>query len=245
VLRDTEVADQPYMVFSGDTLFAGDIARTDFFGQERKMEMAEKIFDSITNKILPLGDGVILCPAHGAGSVCGEAIADHAITTSDMKRRQNPSLTSGRKLFISGGQPNPLFPPLFPADGNFQQGWSTHPAPVTRPASPDDPARQPASGNRVVRSSIIRSPTSFGAGHIPGSISIWREGLPVFMGWVLDYQRPIVIVDDFNLDLDRVCRHFAPARVRCRRRSTLRRISGLDQSRAGYWNCANLFSPAA
>jgi len=43
------------MVFCGDTLFAGDIARTDFFGMERRDEMAGKIYDSITGKILPLG----------------------------------------------------------------------------------------------------------------------------------------------------------------------------------------------
>ena len=54
----------------------------------------------------------------------------------------------------------------------------------------------------------IRSPTSFGAGHIPGSISIWREGLPAFIGWILNYEQPIVIVDDFNLSLDTVQRHF-------------------------------------
>ena len=114
VLRDTEVADQPYMVFSGDTLFAGDIARTDFFGQERKIEMAEKIFDSITNKILPLGDGVILCPAHGAGSVCGESIADHPITTLGYEKETNPSLTSGRKLFVSRrATESPYYPPYF------------------------------------------------------------------------------------------------------------------------------------
>ena len=84
VLRDPEVSDQPYMVFSGDTLFAGDIARTDFFGQERKAEMAAKIFDSIMNKILSLGEGVILCPAHGAGSVCGGEIADHPFSTTGL-----------------------------------------------------------------------------------------------------------------------------------------------------------------
>jgi hydroxyacylglutathione hydrolase len=54
----------------------------------------------------------------------------------------------------------------------------------------------------------IRSPTSFSAGHIPGSISVWREGLAAFIGWVLDYQRPVILVDDFNLDLDHVTRHF-------------------------------------
>ena len=45
-------------------------------------------------------------------------------------------------------------------------------------------------------------------GHIPGSISIWREGIASFAGWFLDYDLPIVIVDDFNQDLDPVFRHF-------------------------------------
>ncbi|PKL58804.1 MAG: MBL fold metallo-hydrolase, partial [Methanomicrobiales archaeon HGW-Methanomicrobiales-5] len=76
VLKDTEVSPHPYMVFCGDTLFSGDIARTDFYGVDRKAEMAARIYQSITEKILPLGDGVIVCPAHGAGSVCGGEIAD-------------------------------------------------------------------------------------------------------------------------------------------------------------------------
>jgi hydroxyacylglutathione hydrolase len=71
VLTDKEISPLPHMVFCGDTLFPGDIARTDFFGQERKGEMAAKIYHSISTKTLPLGDGVIICPAHGAGSVCG------------------------------------------------------------------------------------------------------------------------------------------------------------------------------
>ena len=54
----------------------------------------------------------------------------------------------------------------------------------------------------------IRSPTAFGAGHVPGSLSIWRAGLTAFMGWVLDYDRPIALVDDFNLDLDGVAADF-------------------------------------
>jgi hydroxyacylglutathione hydrolase len=53
----------------------------------------------------------------------------------------------------------------------------------------------------------IRSPTGFGAGHIPGSISVWRDGIPAFMGWFFDYDRPVVIVDDFNLALGEVIPH--------------------------------------
>jgi hydroxyacylglutathione hydrolase len=54
----------------------------------------------------------------------------------------------------------------------------------------------------------IRSPTSFAGGFVPGSLSIWREGLPAFMGWFLNYQDPIILVDDFNCDLPAVSRHF-------------------------------------
>jgi hydroxyacylglutathione hydrolase len=54
----------------------------------------------------------------------------------------------------------------------------------------------------------IRSPTSFAGGFVPGSLSIWKEGLPAFMGWFLNYRDPIVLVDDFNCDLPAVSRHF-------------------------------------
>jgi hydroxyacylglutathione hydrolase len=54
----------------------------------------------------------------------------------------------------------------------------------------------------------IRAPTGFGGGHIPGALSIWRDGLGAFMGWFLDYDRPIVLVDDFNESLDEVAREF-------------------------------------
>ncbi len=54
----------------------------------------------------------------------------------------------------------------------------------------------------------IRSPTSFAAGHIPGSLSIWKEGIPAFIGWFLNYSDPIILVDDFNCGLPGVGRHF-------------------------------------
>ena len=114
VVRDREVSDLPYMVFCGDTLFAGDIARTDFFGDERKAEMAEKIFASITEKLLPLGEGVILCPAHGAGSVCGGEIADHPFSTIGYEQKTNPVLALGREGFIARRiTESPYLPPYF------------------------------------------------------------------------------------------------------------------------------------
>ncbi len=59
------------MVFTGDALFVDDVGRTDLYGPEEASRLAANLYDSIFNKLLPLGDGVILCPAHGAGSICG------------------------------------------------------------------------------------------------------------------------------------------------------------------------------
>jgi hydroxyacylglutathione hydrolase len=196
------------MVFSGDTLFAGDIARTDFFGQERKAEMAKKIYESIAHKILPLGDGVILCPAHGAGSVCGGEIADHPFTTLGYEKTTNPQLASGLELFISRRvTESPYTPPYFRQMETYNRDGAPilNRLPDLHPLSIPEVNQLRKSGCQILD---IRSPASFGAGHIPGSLSIWRGGLPTFMGWFLDYQRPIVIVDDFNLDLDPVIRHF-------------------------------------
>ncbi len=208
VLFDQEISDKPYMIFCGDTLFSGDVGRTDFFGQERKAEMAAKIYDSITRKIISLGDGVIVCPAHGAGSVCGTEIADHPFTTAGYEKKTNPALARGREAFISQrSTESPYYPPYFRQmeTYNLEGPALLHRVPDLRELSITEVNQLRKSGCQIVD---IRSPTSFGGGHIPGSISIWREGLPSFIGWFLDYQRPVVIVDDFNLDLDPVHRHF-------------------------------------
>jgi len=207
VLKDREVSEDPLMVFCGDTLFAGDIARTDFYGQERKGEMAGKIYDSIRNKILSLGDGVIVCPAHGAGSVCGDEIADHPFTTAGYERSTNPLLALSREAFIARRvTENPYYPPYF----RKMEELNAEGAPVLHGLPHRGPlAITEVNALRSVCQIIdIRSPTSFASGHIPGSLSIWREGLPSFMGWFLNYTDPIVIVDDFNCELDPVFRQF-------------------------------------
>jgi hydroxyacylglutathione hydrolase len=207
VLRDRETGSQPYMVFCGDTLFADDIARTDFFGQKRREEMAKKIYDSITGKILPLGDGTIVCPAHGAGSVCGEEIADHPFTTVGYERQTNPLLAISRETFAARRvKDSPYLPPYFRQMERLNKEGAPilHHIPHLQPLSPSDLNRFRIQGCQILD---IRSPTSFATGHVPGSLSIWRDGVPAFIGWFLDYEHPIVLVDDFNVGLDIVVRH--------------------------------------
>ena len=82
----------PWVVFTGDALFAGDVGRTDFYGPEKLADMTGLLYDSLFHRILPLGDELIVCPAHGAGSACGTAIAERSWTTIGLERRQNPRL---------------------------------------------------------------------------------------------------------------------------------------------------------
>jgi hydroxyacylglutathione hydrolase len=206
VVRDTEVGDTPYMVLCGDSLFAGDIARTDFYGEGRKEEMAGKIYDSITGKILPLGDGVILCPAHGAGSVCGGDIADHPFTTIGYEKSTNPLLINGRAAFISlRKKESPYVPPYFKKMEHYNQNGAPllYNLPAIHPLTVSDLDNFRKSGCQILD---IRAPTSFGSGHIPGSISIWREGISSFAGWFLNYEDPIIIIDDFNQNIEQVVR---------------------------------------
>jgi hydroxyacylglutathione hydrolase len=208
IVRDREVSDKPYLVFCGDTLFSGDIARTDFYGKLRNEEMAKKIYLSIVNKLLILGDGVIVCPAHGAGSVCGEQIADHPLTSIGYEKLTNPQLTLDQETFVTRRvNEKPYFPPYFRHMEKCNKNGPPllHRLKHVKPLTIKEVNNFRKSGCQIVD---IRSPTSFGAGHVPGSLSIWREGLSAFMGWFLDYQRPVILVDDFNLDLDLVSRHF-------------------------------------
>ncbi len=99
LLRDTGGA--PWMVFCGDTLFSGDVGRVDLLGMAKARELAGMLYDTIFRKLLPLGDGVIVCPAHGAGSVCGSSITDRPWTTIGLERKLNPMLQfQARDAFI-------------------------------------------------------------------------------------------------------------------------------------------------
>ena len=192
----------PYMVFTGDALFAGSVGRVDLMSDDRAANAAA-LYDSLHEKLLPLPDGTVVCPAHGAGSVCGVGIRDLPLSTIGYERGTNPFLAMDRSTFVAekAGELTYL-PPYFRRMEELNRAGP--PAPPERWLLRSLDASELA-GMQVVD---IRSPTAFGAGHVPGSLSIWRAGLTAFMGWVLDYDRPIALVDDFNLDLENVAADF-------------------------------------
>ena len=99
-VTDLETGSQPILVCTGDALFVNDVGRTDFGGASNRKAWSENLYDSIHNKLLPLGDHVVLCPAHGSGSVCGGGIAERELSTLGMERLENPLLQLCNEEFV-------------------------------------------------------------------------------------------------------------------------------------------------
>lgn len=185
-----EKGNAPLMAFTGDALFFGTTGRTDLWGTPE--EASGLLYDSIHEKILPLGDHVILCPAHGAGSVCGTGFSDRDEGTIGGERLTNPDLKLDKERFIAKKKAEPLEqPPYF----SQMESYNLNGPPVTG-GPPDCKPMQvsqflEATGNGTLIDT--RMPPAFSA-HVPGAYSIWLEGMATWPGWVVSYQRPICLL---------------------------------------------------
>jgi hydroxyacylglutathione hydrolase len=195
ILTDLEAGEEPVMVFTGDALFIGDVGRTDLYGPDEAPRMASNLYDSIFNKILPLGDEVILCPAHGAGSMCGSAIGTREHSTLGLERIQNPALRNTNKEdFVKYKLQERLeFPPYFRQmeKYNLEGPPLLQDGPNPELLSPHEFREQMENGAIVADT---RLPHSFGGAYIRDTYSIWLGGLPSFAGWVLPYDVPVLLV---------------------------------------------------
>ncbi len=97
LVGDTTRAEDAWLAITGDTLFVGDIGRPDLVGQEAAQTLAAQMYDSLFTKLLPLDDGLLIYPGHGAGSLCGKSIGAMRATTLGYERRANPALRERSK----------------------------------------------------------------------------------------------------------------------------------------------------
>jgi hydroxyacylglutathione hydrolase len=193
-----------WILFSGDALFAGDVGRVDLLGIEKTEEMAEQLYSTIFEKFLPLGDQVIVCPAHGAGSVCGSGISERIWTTIGIERLHNPKLRCKNKQdFVSAVARVLERPPYFMQ----AEKWNLEGPPVLD-VLPSPPPLAAASFEKKMAEGMIlldtRPELGFAGAHIPGALSIWLAGLPAFGGWFLPYDRPILLVNEGDDPLESV-----------------------------------------
>jgi len=197
----------PIAVFTGDALFYGNVGRTDLFGSEKTAEYSSILHDSLHGKILPLPDGTILYPAHGAGSACGGTMSDIAISTIGYERATNPMLGIDLEEFVERKKLEDIpLPPYFArmADHNLKGPILFEPGLVEQMDAPTFAS--------VMAGCIIvdtRSPLSFAGGHIKGSYNIWLGGLPNFAGWILDYEKDILMVAERRGDIATAQRYLA------------------------------------
>ncbi|TFF99303.1 MAG: MBL fold metallo-hydrolase [Promethearchaeota archaeon] len=208
VLYDLEAGEEPIMVFTGDALFIGDVGRTDMYGRDEDRRMASNLYDSLFNKILPLGDHVIVCPAHGSGSVCGGEISEREQSTIGIERIQNPALqiTDKEKFIQRKINENHFMAPYFAKmeEYNLEGPPLLKNRPVPKPMSPKEFQKHMEKGTFCVDT---RDPADFGGAHIAGSYNIILDGLPLFSGWILSYDKPIILIVKDYEDLEKGIRH--------------------------------------
>src|SRR5579883_2316819 len=92
VVTDEEKSSKPWAVFTGDTLFIGDVGRPDLSKTLTPAQLAGKLYDSLHEKLLTLPDDVLVYPAHGAGSLCGRNMRAERSSTIGTERLTNYAL---------------------------------------------------------------------------------------------------------------------------------------------------------
>ena len=191
------------MVFTGDTLFAGSVGRTDLYGKTAQATQAEKLYISLHEKLLPLGDHVLVYPAHGAGSVCGHSISGQEPTTIGYEKKTNPYLQLGKEEFIQKVLNEELVVPRYfekmeelNLNGPPLLSELSYPKPLSL-AEFEEEIQEP-----IVMVVDTRLPYAFAGSHIPDSLSLWLGGTSVYPGWLLDINQYIVFVHERPSDID-------------------------------------------
>jgi len=204
LLRDENGKD--IALFSGDTLFIGDVGRPDLAQKAVNMtkeELAGKLFDSIRTKIMPLTDDLIIYPAHGAGSACGKNMSKETSDTLGHQKLTNyalrPNMT--RKDFIQEVTEGLAVPPAyFPLNVMMnKQGYESISEVMKRGNHPLSPGAFETAANEIDALMLdTRDAQVFATGYIPNSINIGIDGN--FAPWIgtliPDIEKPILIVAD-------------------------------------------------
>lgn len=214
LLRDETGKD--YAIFSGDTLFLGDVGRPDLAQKAANMtqeDLAGLSFDSLRNKIMPLADQVIVYPGHGAGSACGKNMMKETVDTLGNQKKMNYALRADmtKAEFIKEVTDGLLPPPqYFPLNVQMnKEGYANVETIIKKGTKALSPQDFEALANQAEALILdVRHQTEFVKEHIPRSIFIGLKG--GFAPWVgaliADVKQPILLVVDAALAEEAVTR---------------------------------------
>ena len=208
-VTDTSRSEEPWMVFTGDFLFVGDIGRPDLLGDRFSEELAEKLYESIHTKLLRLPDWVEVYPAHGEGSLCGKNLGSKRSTTIGFERRFNYALQPmSQKDFIRMIlQEQPSAPAYFRRmkKVNKEGPKVLGAVPQPKPLGPKEVKSLLDEGALLID---VRSPEAFGGAHIKGAYSIPLDpSFPTWVGYLVSPEKPIVLVVERKEDIEGIVRH--------------------------------------
>ena len=209
LLRDEN--DKPHAIFTGDTLFVGDVGRPDLSsGDMSSEELASIMYDTIQTKILPLADDVIVYPAHGAGSSCGKNMGPETFSTIGEQRKSNYALQPQTKEKFIAAVTDGLStaPKYFAINAKINmEGYESLDDVKEKGLTPLDLN----SFKKLIKEDVLvldtRHASIFTKGFIPGSIFIGLEGrFAEWAGSLLPFDKSIVLVTEPDKEEETVVR---------------------------------------
>jgi glyoxylase-like metal-dependent hydrolase (beta-lactamase superfamily II)/rhodanese-related sulfurtransferase len=208
-------AGKDIAIFSGDTLFLGDVGRPDLAQQSAKMtkeELAGLLYDSLKNKILPLGNDVKVFPAHGSGSACGKNMSKETVDSLGNQKKTNYALNQVDKpSFIQAvldGLPDPpaYFGQNVAMNKKGYESFETVLINGMKAMNPDEFEFAIETTNALILDTRIDS--DFYKGFIPQSVNLALNG--DFAPWIgtliIDVNQPILLVTDKGYEEEAITR---------------------------------------
>ena len=193
---------QPHALFTGDTLFIGDVGRPDLSsGNLSKEELASMMYDSLQQKIISLPDSVLVYPAHGPGSSCGKNLGPETHSTIGEQKKTNYALQPvSREQFIKSVIEGLDAPPhYFPINAKInKEGYDSLDQILQKGLTA---LRVSEFKTAMQKEGMIvldtRKANDFTQGFVPGSISIGLEGrFAEWAGTLLPFDKPLLLVTD-------------------------------------------------
>ena len=209
LLRDEN--DKPHAIFTGDTLFVGDVGRPDLSsGNMSSAELAGIMYNTIQNKILPLDDDIIVYPAHGAGSSCGKNMGPETFSTIGEQKQTNYALQlQSKEEFIAAiTEGLAEAPRYFAINAQINmQGYQSLDSLKQKGLTPLTITEFKKLKEENVLVLDTRHAAVFTKGFIPGSIFIGLEGrFAEWAGSLLPFDKPMVLITEPGKEEETVIR---------------------------------------
>jgi len=204
-------AGAPYCLFTGDTLFVGDVGRPDLFsGNLSKEDLAGMMYETLQHKIKPLNDNIIVYPAHGPGSSCGKALGPETFSTIGTQKANNYAMQDMTKeefiKTVTSGLSAP--PSYFPVNARInKEGYDSLDSVFDKGLQPLTVAQFKQKVADDVWILDTRAATTFTQGFVPDSISIGLDGrFAEWAGTLIPNKQALVLITEPGMEKESITR---------------------------------------